>query len=144
MKKLLFLTLGLLALGACTSFEDDAGSFTMEGRVVAETAEAPFSGETVEYVYLVVSEDGSTAFDYFRSYAEKNDSINKIVEGKLYFKLGVLKEGSLESSAVISADAEDKILSSLKEGGMVELTMLEEVIPAMGASEYTVMPVSIE
>lgn len=130
--------------GACTSFEDGVGSFTMKGTVVSETAAAPFSGEAVEYVYLVVSDDDSTAFDYFRSYAEKNDSINKMVEGKLYFKLGVLKEGSLESSADVSQETEDKILSGLSGDGLVELTLLEEIIPAMGASEYTVMPVSIK
>jgi len=152
MKKLI-LTLGFLVLGACAvATQDDfhvdengaVGQFTMEGTVVSEAALAPYSGEPIEVVYLVVNDDGSKAFEYFEHYIEGNDSINKMVEGQLYFKLGVLQGGLVKNDATMSAEAQQKILSALESGEVVRLIMTEETRAAVGATKYTIMPRVVE
>ena len=116
------------------------GQFSFEGSVVQNEEIAPFSGESFDVVYLVVANDGSVAFDYFQSYAEKNDSINKMVDGSLYFKLGILGNSALELGAELSEGTEEKILSALESGDSLRLTMLQAVTLGSGASEYSVMP----
>lgn len=109
--------------------------FAMSGRVVSEPGEAPFSGETVEYVYLVVSNNSSSAFDYFYEGAGK---IDKAVGGELYLKLGVLEASDLNSSAYISEEDEAAILASMNSEGEVTLNMLSASTLGQGASASSV------
>lgn len=109
--------------------------FSMTGRVVSEAGEAPFSGETVEYVYLAVANDDSSDFDYFY---EGSGKIDKAVEGELYLKLGVLEAGDLSSSAYISAEDQAAILLALNGESAVTLNMLSASTLGQGASASSV------
>lgn len=109
--------------------------FSMTGRVVSEAGEAPFSGEAVDYIYLVVVNDDSSDFDYFYEGAGK---IDKAVEDKLYLKLGVLEAGDLGSSAYISTKDEAAILTALNSEGEVTLNMLSASTLGQGASASSV------
>lgn len=116
------------------------GQFSFEGVVIQREELAPFSGEMVDIVYLVVADDGSEAYDYFSSYAEKNDSINKVIDAALYFKLGVLIGEDLVYDAEMMEGTEEKILTALKSGGSLKFTMLEAITLGSGANESSVMP----
>lgn len=125
-------------------FSEGLGQFSMTGEVQTSEMIAPFSGETMTAVYLVVSDDGSDAFDYFYDLAGKVD-IDNIAREQLYLKLGILVEDeSLQSSAHISADTESKILSALNNGEEVTLDMLMGSSLGKGASAESVNPCLIE
>lgn len=113
----------------------------MTGEVQTGEMEAPFSGETVEVVYLVLSDDGSEAFDYFYELAGKL-AIDNIAREELYLKLGILENGELESSARI-VDTE-KILTALNSGDEITLNMLMGSSLGKGASVESVNPCLIE
>lgn len=109
--------------------------FSMTGRLVSEAGEAPFSGEAVDYVYLVVANDDSSDFDYFHEGAGK---IDKAVGDELYLKLGVLEAGDLDSSAYISEEDEAAILAALNSGEASTLNMLSASTLGQGASASSV------
>lgn len=122
-------------------FHEGVGQFSMTGEVQTGEMEAPFSGETVEVVYLVLSDDGSEAFDYFYELAGKL-AIDNIAREELYLKLGILENGELESSARI-VDTE-KILTALNSGDEITLNMLMGSSLGKGASVESVNPCLIE
>ena len=129
------------------------GQFSLFGSVGEQEDVEPFSGSTVNNVYLVVTDpsqilietDASSlaAFDYFQSYAEKNENINKMVDGKLYFKLGVLENGELKSGATFTEGTAENLLS-MRGSGDLTVKMLQAVTLGSGASEYSVMPCVID
>lgn len=124
-------------------FSAGAGQFSLSGRVVSETSEAPFSGEPVDIVYLVVTNDDSSAFDYFYDMAAAG-KIDKVSDGQLYLKLGILKEGGLDSSAYISEEDSAAILRALNSEEEVMLNMLAALTLGQGAYASTVNPCLIE
>lgn len=117
-------------------FEDGVGQFTMTGEVQ--------TSEPMAAVYLVLSDDGSEAFDYFYELTGKL-AIDKVAREQLYLKLGVLVEDeALESSAYVSADTEAEILSALNSGEEITLNMLMGSSLGKGASAESVNPCLIE
>lgn len=125
-------------------FRDGVGQFSMTGEVQTSELEVPFTGDTVEVVYLVLSDDGSEAFDYFYELAGKL-AIDNIAREQLYLKLGILVEDeTLESSAYLSSDTEFKILSALNSGEEITLNMLMGSSLGKGASAESVNPCLIE
>ena len=123
------------------AFQDGVGQFSMTGEVKSAQVEAPFSGETTTAVYLVVSDDGSEAFDYFYELAGKLD-IDTVADEQLYLKLGVLVEGKLVSSAHI--DDTEKIVSAVNSSEAITLNMLMGSSLGKGASAESVNPCLIE
>ncbi|OGJ42889.1 hypothetical protein A2974_01425 [Candidatus Peregrinibacteria bacterium RIFCSPLOWO2_01_FULL_48_20] len=119
------------------------GQFSLFGSVLEQEEVEPFSGATVNAVYLTVVDDGGAAFDYFQSYAEKNENINKMVDGKLYFKLGVLENGELKSGATFTEGTAENLLS-MRGSGDLTVKMLQAITLGSGASEYSVMPCVID
>ena len=111
--------------------EGGVGAFSFTGEVVSEEGTNPYTSEAVNFVYLVVSDDGSSAFDYFYDLAEKL-KIDKQVDGQLYLKLGLLENGALQSNAYI------KDAPAVRE--TVTLNMLIGTRSAMGATVDTVNP----
>lgn len=123
--------------------EGGVGAFSMAGIVQSMEGEVPFSGERVEFVYLVLSDDGSEVFDYFVDLAGKQD-IDKLESGQLYLKLGILENGELRTSASLSREAEGKIVSALSSGETITLNMLMGSSLGQGASTESVHPCLIE
>ena len=125
--------------------EDGAGygQFSLFGSVLEQEEVEPFSGATVNAVYLTVVDDGGAAFDYFQSYVVKNENINKMVDGKLYFKLGVLENGELKSGATFTEGTAENLLS-MRGSGDLTVKMLQAITLGSGASEYSVMPCVID
>ena len=119
------------------------GQFSLFGSVLEQEEVEPFSGSTVNAVYLTVVADGGAVFDYFQSYAEKNENINKMVDGKLYFKLGVLENGELKSGATFTEGTAENLLS-MRGSGDLTVKMLQAITLGSGASEYSVMPCVID
>lgn len=111
-------------------FNDGVGQFSMTGTV-----------EAADTVYLVVSDDGSEAFNYFYELAGKLD-IDHITGEQLYLKLGILKDGELVSSAHVMDP--EKILSALNSGYEITLNMLMGASLGKGASAASVNPCLIE
>ena len=124
-------------------FHEGVGQFSMTGEVQTAEMEAPFSGETVDAVYLVLSDDGSEAFDYFYAMAGKL-AIDNIAREQLYLKLGVLEEGELKSSAHLGDAAEAEILSAVNSGEEITLNMLMGSSLGKGAAAESVNPCLIE
>ena len=113
-------------------FHDGIGQFSMTGEVQTGEGEA---------VYLVLSDDGSSAFDYFYELAGKLD-IDVIEDEQLYLKLGILENGKLKSSAHLG-DAE-RIIDALNSGEAITLNMLMGSSLGRGASAESVNPCLIE
>ncbi len=125
-------------------FHDGIGQFQMTGEVQTSTEIAPFSEEEVDVVYLVLSDDGSSAFDYFYDLASKQ-TIDKIAREELYLRVGVLEEeDSIVSSAYISKVTQGEILSALNSGQEITLDMLMGSQLGQGASATSVHPCLIE
>ena len=124
-------------------FAEGVGQFSMTGEVQTSELIAPFSGETVEAVYLVLSDDGSAAFDYFYELAGKLD-IDTIADEQLQMKLGVLADGELKSSAYVGDVAAEKILGAVNSGEEITLNMLMGSSLGRGANAESVNPCLIE
>lgn len=127
------------------------GQFLMQGLLVSETEEAPFSGRSIESVYLVVEEDEAAlddpnvlAFNYYSDLVEAGNTINKMKDGKLYLRLGVLEDGNLKSSAYFSEESETALLEALNQQSFITLLILSPTYLGQGADEYTVYPCAIE
>ncbi len=125
-------------------FHDGVGQFEMTGEVQSSKEIAPFSEEEVDIVYLVLPDDGSSAFDYFYELAGEQ-KIDKIAREELYLKLGVLEEEeALVSSAYMNTATQEKILSALNSGDEITLNMLIASELGQGATVSSVHPCLIE
>lgn len=120
------------------------GQFTFEGTITSIIGEAPFSGETVENIYLKVDENDGAAFQYYQSLVEDGNTINFMQDDKLYFMLGLLETGKVVSSASMTDETEAKILAALESGEVISLTMLQAVEMGRGAGPGSTFACVIE
>lgn len=117
------------------------GQFSFTGTLVSLEQSAPFSGEPIKVVYLETLDDGSEAHRYFY---DKADGTIDGVQAMLLFKLGILEGEGLSSSAYVSAETEEAILTALETGEELTLNMLAGIQMGMGMSANSVNPCLIE
>jgi hypothetical protein len=88
-------------------WEDDGlrGSYSLNGTPVMREELAPFSGDEIEVVFFKADDDGSAAFDLLVELADQGN-IDRIIDGSLYHRLGVLEEGTLNSTAIVIGETD--------------------------------------
>lgn len=120
-----------------TVINDQAvGSVTLQGLVLTEKIiDNGYEGRYGEYnsIYFVVPNQKSrnaSEQEFFAYYYEfaKSNSVNIIKNEDLYFRLGLLQEGNkIDSSSIISNEAKTKIITGLKNGKEILLSL--KIVP---------------
>lgn len=109
-----------------------AGTVTARGQIV--TREQSVFGTPVTAVYLVVA---SSSPPLFRSNnlerVGRDNTINRIEDGQLFYKLGTLRNGEFVSSANVSERARARILEANRTGGTTALTLQVPLYEGSGA-----------
>lgn len=87
-----------------TSAGQGVGIARIEGTVTVQSATV--WGERIDAVYIEVATASPLAFESFnRERVERGNTVNRIEDGALLFKLGMMEDGHLASSAAISERA---------------------------------------
>ncbi|MBU2080730.1 hypothetical protein KJ669_00985 [Patescibacteria group bacterium] len=98
-----------------------AGTAMVEGQIVSR--DTTILGERVTAVYLQVASSSPSSFSSYNSErVERGNTVNRVEENRLLYKLGILTDGTLESSAAISERARSAIEQALTNNE--EITLL--------------------
>lgn len=105
-----------------------AGQATLSGTVSSRTED--FFGETVEVVYFGIDEPvyestGLKFYNYYEGLIEYGNTVNLGSKAKtaVGFKLGILKDGKLSTTAGVSDGARESIMNALNQGTVISLTL---------------------
>ncbi len=110
---------------------NSAGTITVAGTLT--TKKQKIWNEEVSVVYIVVEKTSANTdfFDYYSQIAKDGNTVNLFEENKLFYKLGILKNNELVSTATISDATREKITTALKNEQSVKLNLM---IPVWGGS----------
>lgn len=123
-----------------TSAREVAGSLVLKGHIVQRVEDASFSdnGEKVTKVYLVfdnpVSDEQKIYYDHYLALTKIN-GINSIDGQKLLFRLGIIKDSKLTTSADISEELKNRIVSSIDKDNLVQLKLVIPIYPGGGVGD---------
>ncbi|MBD3327778.1 hypothetical protein GF340_00575 [Candidatus Peregrinibacteria bacterium] len=111
------------------------GNFTAEGTIVLINEQKPFAAddERIDVLYFVMENAPMVVEAYYKDMVRRGNSINKIVDEKLYYRIGIMENGEIDSVADISADALNKIEDSLENETKITLDFVTEQQKGMGA-----------
>jgi hypothetical protein len=111
------------------------GNFTAEGTIVLINEQKPFAAddERIDVIYFVLENVPMVVEAYYKDMVRMGNSINKIVDKKLYYRIGILENGEVDSVADISADALSRIEDSLENETTISLEFVTEQQKGMGA-----------
>ena len=115
------------------------GTFTLSGFIHAEQVNAVWDDKSPPEYYTEIrlkSQDTqSSAFQYHKEKSERGNSVNEFRDSTLYFKLGKLTDGQLESTASFSAETSQSIVDALGTNQAITLKLtVPERYAGMGAT----------
>lgn len=121
--------------------DDAAGTLEIQGRILSRFEKAAFSdtGAKVTKVYLTFSKPASNSqqifYDHYMAVAERNNFVNRIDGEQLLFRLGFKENSSLTSSANISNNLRNRLVSLIDTMKTVRLKITIPIYPGMGVGD---------
>lgn len=122
------------------SAKDKAGSLIVKGQILQRIEDASFEEDKkVTKVYLVfykpVNEAQQLFYNYYSSNAANGNGINRIDDQKLLFRLGVIKDSKLITTANISDELNKRIVSLIDTNNDIQLKLIIPVYYGGGAGD---------
>lgn len=116
------------------------GQFSLTGIVKKEMEQRPWSFDETDLISIIRMEvnniDIPEALEYYKSMANRGNTINHISNEKLSFKLGIFENDEFSSSATISETTIEKILNAIETGEEISLNLTQAFLPGMGAPAH--------
>lgn len=121
-----------------SSVKDKAGSIVVKGQILQSIEDDPFEeGKKVTIVYFVFYNPDNVAQQLFYNYYSANvangNGINRIKDQKLLFRLGILNDAKLITSANINAELSNRLVSLIDTGNSTQLKLVIPIYNGAGA-----------
>ena len=113
-------------------YGEGAGQATLAGTV--KTVTADFFGNNFEYVYFMISDSSSDFYKYFKGMVDGGNTVNMADGEVLGFTLGVLEDGKLSTSSLVSESTQEKVLNALDTGEELSLKLAVPKYMGKGAA----------
>lgn len=107
--------------GIVGEYGEGAGQAILTGTLKTEAGN--YYDVPYEYVIFAVTDSSSDFYKYFKNMAGEGNTVNGADGEMLKFTLGVLEDGKLSTTALVSQSAQDKILGALDAGEEVSLKL---------------------
>ncbi len=120
--------------------EDLAGTAIIKGFIKEQVQNAAWAeGEKVTIVYLVLSEPlGSQEqlfYDHYFKMAKRGNAINRVNQDQLYIRLGAKEDDQLITTADISIETKDRILSLIDTTNTIQLNLTIPIYPGSSVGD---------
>ena len=122
------------------SVKDKAGSLIVKGQILQRIEDASFEeGKKVTKVYLVfynpVNEAQQLFYNYYSANVANGNGINRVDDQKLLFRLGIIKDSKLMTTANISDELENRIVSLIETDNAIQLKLIIPIYNGGGAGD---------
>lgn len=124
-----------------TDFGDGlAGTLSLRGRVIQRVQDASWQeGKQVTVVYLSISDQENSSeqvfYDHYFKMAQGGNAINRIEGEELLIRLGAIENSELITTADISIEIKDRILSLIDKTHTIQLNLTIPIYPGSSVGD---------
>jgi hypothetical protein len=122
------------------SVKDKAGSLIVQGQILQRIEDASFEEDKkVTKAYLVfynpVNEAQQLFYNYYSANVANGNGINRVDDQKLLFRLGIIKDSKLITTANISDELKNRIVSLIDTDNTIQLKLIIPIYNGGGVGD---------